>query len=400
VTYDLANTIFAFGVVGYGFVFWMTDNGVSDGVLGRIEGIAGLIVAFIAPWLGARTDFRGRRLATLAATTLLAVVGTVLLGLGPQWMTFVALGFAIIGFQVGSAIYDALLPDVSTPATRGRVSGLGVGVGYVGSFVGLGIFYLMQEVLDESYAATFMSLGLAFLFFSIPTFVYVRERPRPRPHGEPPSLSKTASHLVAAWRRASGYPDVVRFLISRFLYTDATNTLLGGFLTLFVTEELGFSRGFMLKLAAVVIGFAVPGGLIAGRMVGQYGPLRVLSIALCLVVVGIVSAIVAALSGWLNLVWVIGPLGGAALGAIWSADRVLMARISPPQHFGEFYGLYATVGRFSFILGPLMWAFLVDNLHLGRNVAMGALICFLLAALWVLRRVDDRERQWDHENRD
>jgi len=372
VTYDLANTIFAFGVVGYGFA---------------------------APWLGSRTDFQGRRLPTLAVTTLLAVVGTVVLGSGPQWLTFLALGLGFIGFQIGSALYDALLPDVSTPATWGRVSGLGVGVGYVGSFVGLGIFMLVKEVLDKSYAATFGGLGLAFLVFSIPTFVFVRERPRPRPQGRPPSLLGTASHLVAAWRRASRYQDVVRFLMARFLYTDATNTLLGGFLTIFVTQELGLSKGFMFWLLAVVIGVAVPGGLIGGRLVERFGPLRVLSFALFLVAIGIATAIGAALSGLAELVWVIGPLGGAAIGAIWSADRVLMARISPPQHFGEFYGLYATVGRFSFILGPLMWGFLTDNFHLGRNVAMGMLICFILASLWVLRRVDDGERQWDQADR-
>ncbi|MEX2280038.1 MAG: MFS transporter, partial [Acidimicrobiia bacterium] len=77
----------------------------------------------------------------------------------------------------------------------------------------------------------------------------------------------------------------------------------------------------------------------------------------------------------------IGAMGGLALGATWAADRVVMIRVSPPEHLGEFYGLYATVGRFATILGPLVWALIVDGLGLGRNVAMLALAA-LVAAGW------------------
>ena len=82
-------------------------------------------------------------------------------------------------------------------------------------------------------------------------------------------------------------------------------------------------------------------------------------------------------------------------GATWSSDRVVMTRISPPRHLGEFYGLYATVGRFATIGGPLVWAIIVDGLGIGRNVAMAALAVFVAAGWWILRKVDDSERNWD-----
>ncbi len=111
------------------------------------------------------------------------------------------------------------------------------------------------------------------------------------------------------------------------------------------------------------------------------------------------SGIAAAVTDRTELAWIIGPLGGIALGATWSSDRVVMTRVSPPRRLGEFYGLYATVGRFATIAGPLVWAIVVDGLDLGRNFALGALIAFVFAGWWTLRKVDDRERDWPPDDR-
>ena len=394
VVYDLANTIFALGVIGLYFPAWMAENDIADSRLALVEALAGVTVIFAAPWIGSRTDHSGRRLPSLAWTTGIAVAMTVVLDLGPQALTFLALAIALIGFNTGSVVYDALLPDVSTEETRGWISGLGVGVGYLGSFIGLGLGVLTLDVLEWGYAATFRVLGTGFLIFAIPTFLLVRERPRsPRP-GPPPSARSLATEVAEAWRRAARYPDAFRFLIGRFLYTDAINTLIGGFLTIFVIEELGMSVAESRNLLGGAILAAMLGGLGGGRLAQRHGPLRTLRWMLVGWMVAIGFGVGAGLTGSLALAWMIAPLGGFALGGTWAADRVVMLRVSPPRHLGEFYGLYAMVGRFATILGPLIWAITVDLLHLGRPVAMGALGVFVLAGWLRLARVDDRPRAW------
>jgi UMF1 family MFS transporter len=393
VVYDLANTVFALGVIGRYFPEWLTEAGRPDSALAVVEAGAGVVVIFLAPWAGARSDVRGRRVPTLVLTTLVCVAATALLATGSEMMTLVLLGVALIAFNVGAVVYDALLVDVSTPANRGRISGLGVGVGYVGSVVGLGLGVLSLDVLGWSFAATFRLLALAFLLLALPAFFFIEERAG-RDDSPLPGFVDVGRKLALSWRLAAGYDGVVRFLVGRFLYTDAINTLIGGFLTIFVIEELGLDGSFVTALLGVAIVAAIFGALGAGAFIERFGPVRVLRAVLVLWMVAIAAGIGAAITGQTGLAWAIGPLGGLALGATWASDRVVMTRISPPRHLGEMYGLYATVGRFATILGPLAWAIIVDLAGLGRRVAMAALTVFIGAGWWVLRRVDDSERPW------
>ncbi len=395
IVYDLANTIFALGVIGLYFPDWLTSMDQPDSVLAIVEAAAGVVVVFVAPWAGARSDVRGTRVRTLAYTTVVAVAATALLGINvPSSAIFLAV--ALVAFNIGSVVYDALLIDVSTEEDRGRISGLGVGIGYFGSYIGLLIGIITLDLLDWSYAATFRVLALGFLLFAIPAFVFIKERPG-HTREPPPGLLDIPLRLVRSWRKASEYPGVVRFLVSRFLYTDAINTLIGGFLTIFVIQELGLDRRFVTALLGLAITAAIAGGIGAGRVISRFGPNRVLRWVLVIWMVAIGSGIIAAATGQTWIAWTIGPLGGIALGATWASDRVVMTRISPPDHIGEFYGLYATVGRFATILGPLMWAFVVDVLDLGRSVAMAVLIGFVFLGWILLRGVDDRIRSWGEQ---
>jgi UMF1 family MFS transporter len=394
VIYDLANTIFALGVVGLYLPDWITTRGLPDSALSAVTATAGAAVAVGGPWVGARSDHRGRRLPGLRSTTLVAIAATASLASLPAIATFVALFVALVAVNIGSVLYDALLPDVSTPATRGWVSGLGVGVGYFGSFIGLGIGVVTLDVLDLGHAATFQALAAGFLLFSLPAFLWIDEPPRPPRAGSPPSLAGVVGDLIRSWQRAGEYPGLVRFLVGRFLYTDAINTLIGGFLAIYALEELGLDRAGSRNLLGLAIAAAVLGGLAGGRAVQRLGPRRTLRAVLVLWMIALASGILAALVDRTGLIGITGALGGIALGGTWAADLVVMTRIAPPRHLGEFYGLYATVGRFATILGPLVWALVVDVLGWGRTAAMGALLGFVAAGWRVLRGIDDRPREW------
>jgi UMF1 family MFS transporter len=395
IIYDLANTIFALGVVGLYVPSWLHDSDLSDSSLAFTEAIAGALVIVIAPWIGARTDRSGRRLPALLGTTVVAVLATAGLASFSPTTTLILLGVGLLGVNAGSAVYDSLLPSVSDPGNRARVSGLGVGIGYVGSFIGLGIGLLAFEIFDAGYPTTFRLLAAGFAAFSIPIFLWVHEQPITLAPGTGQNPTNGDNlirgqnpirSLASAWRKAARTPGVLRFLLGRFLYTDAINTLIGGFLALFVLTELNLSTRQTNNLLGVAIAAAIGGGLGGGRLTTLIGARMALRAVLLIWVLALGLGALTAVIGVTWLIWIVGALGGTALGATWAADRVLMLELSPPEHIGEFYGLYATVGRFATILGPLVWAAVVDGLGWGRRAALLVLAGFILAGWWIVRK--------------
>jgi len=405
--YDLANTIFALGVGSLFFAEWLTDNqerlpdlpgwlsrgDPADLALTVAVDLAMIVVIVLGPWIGARSDHRGNRLRYLLPMTVLAVVPTFFLASVGVVGSLALFSIALIGFNLGSVVYDALLPDVSTPENVGVVSGVGIGVGYLGSFIAVAVGYMFLD--SAGFATVFKIIAVLFALFAIPTFLWVRERPRRREPGAPPSLRSSVRRLIASWRLARRHQGVARFLVGRFLYTDAINTLIGGYLTIYAKEELGFTSGELQALLTVAITAAIVGGFSGGRLVDRVGPRRLLHAVLYAWMVAMVVGIVAGGTGTKALAWPLGGLGGLALGATWAADRVYMQRISPPRHLGEFYGLYATVGRFATLLGPLTWGLIVTVAGLPREFALAALVVFLVAGRVVLQGVHDLPRRWE-----
>jgi UMF1 family MFS transporter len=398
VLFDLANTIFVLGVTSRYFGVWVVeDQGGRDWQVSVAVNLAMIVVIITAPWMGARSDHFGRRRPYLIAATVVTVAATAVLASVGVVASLAAFVVGQIGLNLGSIAYDAMLPDVSTTDTRGRVSGTGVAVGYIGSFIAVGTGLLLLE--PYGYAVLFRTQAALFLLFAVPAFLFIRERPRQVLPGPPPPISQTLRRLVAAWRRTRRYEGVTRFLVARFFYTDAMNTVFI-FVAIFARSEIGLTDRQTDFLTLIGIVTALLGALVAGRLCDLIGPRRTLHGALYLWMIGIALAVVVGLTESTQFAWIIGAIGGAGLGATAATDRVYMTRISPPRHLGEFYGLYAVVGRFATLFGPLVWALIADVLGFGRIVAIGSLLLFFATGRLILQKVGDHPRNWTAEDQE
>jgi UMF1 family MFS transporter len=397
VLYDLANTIFSLNILSLYFTLWVTDDmGGRDGHYLVANSLSMALIFVSAPLIGALSDQTPRRLPFLVCTTFVCCGFTLLLGSGGLWLSLVFFVVANAFYQAGLIFYDALLPTVSTPENRGKIGGIGVGVGYAGSLLGIGMGLTVTTLLGEDEKPTIFRLtALAFALFALPCFLWVKEVPRAGavPFGRE-SARRAWRELGETARRARRYPRLTRFLTGRLFYTDAANTMIAT-MGIYATKEVGFSDAEVQVVLAVGIVAALAGGLVCGPLVDRHGPRWVLDRVLGLwAVVLIATAAVAYLDLGKHLFWGIGALAGFALAGLWSADRPFMLLLSPPRYLGAFYGLYAMVGRFAAIIGPLLWTLVVDVLDLGRPAAVLSLLGMMAISFLILRRVSDSRPSW------
>ena len=304
---------------------------------------------------------------------------------GNLWPSLALFLAANLFFQAGVVVYDALLPAVSTPANRGRVGGIASGLSNLGALLGLGLGFLVLRAGGE-YETIFRLTSITFLLLAIPCFLWVKEPPRTVEHVPLVRAARGAMRaLVATARRARSYPDLIRFLVGRAFYAEAANTI-GLFLGVYLVVTLGFTSEQKDLMLLIGLTAAVIGGVFWGFVVDRIGPRD--SLMRVLTVWSVALALIAA-TGFLLLpheaLWLIAPLAGFALGGIWASDRPLMVGLAPPQYLGQFYGLYALAGRFAALVGPLIWALIVDVLGLGRPVALLVLLALVLVAMVILR---------------
>jgi UMF1 family MFS transporter len=398
VLYDFANTMFSMNIVSLYFTLWVVNvMGGTDGQYGLANGASMAVILLLSPLLGALTDQAPRRMPFLIAATAVCIGFTFLLGRAGVTTSLIFFAIANIGYQAGLQFYDSLLPVVSTEANRGKIGGIGIGVGYLGSLIGVAIGgYILSgaELLPaaeqtERYRLVFQVTAFLFLIFAIPCFLVVRERRRADRTFNFGAVRAAVRQVAETIRSTGQYPGLTRFLIGRFFYTDAVNTVLL-FMGVYVSNEVGFTSQQVTRVLLLAISFAFVGGLLLGRVVDRIGPKRTLNRVLALW--GVVFIWVAAVGLFRLpgvLFWPAACLAGVALGGTWAADRPYMLRLTPPDKIGEFYGLYGMIGRFAAITGPLVWALIVDLLGLGRPVAILTLLFGIVIAYLILRPVSD-----------
>ena len=408
VLYDLANVIYSMNIASLYFSLWVVNvMGGVDADFAWATSVSQAIIFVGAPFLGALTDQASRRVPFLAISTVVCVAFTALLGQGGLMWSLAFFVLANVAYQAGIQFYDALLPDVTTNENVGRVGGVGIGMGYVGSFMGVaigtlilrGVEHMPRSVQSARYTTVFQISAALFLLFALPAFFFIKEHVRPPRHFTLGAIPAALRQVAGTVRESRRFPGLFRFLIGRACYTDAVNTVIA-MMGVYVTNEVGFSaRQVSFVLLTAIASAAVGAIFFWGRVVDRVGPKRALDAVLALWTVVFVWV---ALVGFLHLpgavFWPAACLAGIALGGTWVADRPYMLRLTPPTRVGEFYGLYGMVGRFSAITGPFIWGFVVNVLHLGRPVAVLTLLVGIVVAYFILRPLSDAPRTWTAED--
>jgi len=366
--YDFANTIFSMNILTLYFAGWLIlDHGLEDIWYSVTFSASMLLVALSMPVLGAMSDAHGTKKKYLLLLTIGCVLATLLLGVIARLpievkleMTLALLVFAAANycFEGGLVFYNALLPQVSHHRKMGQISGLGVGLGYLGAIVGMFLVLPFVQGKIPMFGAAgkdqaFIPTAVLFFLFALPIFLWVKTD---RPSSSDRVRVKAAFKSV--WRdlvNTKKYPGVTRFLISDFLFEDAIATVIL-FMAIYTQAVMGFGEVEKTILFTVSTTSAALGSIGCGWVTDRLGPKRTLS----LVVWGwIVALLLVSVTSQRWLFWILGSLIGIFLGSTWTASRPLMASLVPRDKLGQFFGLYSLSGRAAAIIGPLLWGLMV-----------------------------------------
>jgi UMF1 family MFS transporter len=407
--YDFANTIFSFAIVSGAMGQWLVAPDRFGEATGQLVFSIAVAIsvglnALVSPILGALSDRGGRRLPFLLVFTALCVAPTAVIGLSGPWLGTLLFIVANFAYQAALIYYDASIKLVSQPANRGRLSGLGTGIGYCGTvFVALLIQFGKVPV-----EARFPLAALLFALFAIPLFVVVRESvPAGTQRITPRDFLGSWAQLRTTWQHAGQVPGLRRFLVGRFFYSDAVNTVIV-VMAVVATEAVGFDtfEANLILLTLTVVAIAM--SFVWGYLCDRIGPRKTLLIVLGSWAVGLViGAISLSLNGTnaagdpvpampgVGLFVLAGAILGSGLGGVQVSDRVFMVRLSPPARVGEFFGVYGLVGKASQVLGQLLYGatiyLLLDSLGtVAYQVAILSLIVTMLVGLWLIWPVSDR----------
>ncbi|HEX7196853.1 MAG TPA: MFS transporter [Candidatus Limnocylindria bacterium] len=397
--YDFANTIFSFAIVSFAMSLWtirFLGEGPGTFWFTAAVSMSVLLNAIVSPVLGAMSDRVGRRKPFLAAFTVVCIAATVTIGLVDIRLGLVAFAIANFAYQAALIYYDALLPDVARPIARGRLSGIGVALGYCGTLlVGVLLLSGISTAADgSSTPATFALVAGLFLVFAGPLFLVVRELPREGASLRAADAARSFGQLAQTVRNARESPGLLRFIVARFFYSDPVNTAIA-VMSAFAVHAVGFTEGEALQVLLVLTVVAVVASFGWGFLADRWGPRRTLFAVLGTWAIGLVV-----ITGFLSPVPFLfaGALLGAGLGGVGVVDRLMLLRLTPPGRIGEMFGLYGLVGKFSAVIGPLIYGIIVASLlgSLGRGayqVAIGSLFVLLVVGIWILRGVPEGERE-------
>ncbi|HEY7053491.1 MAG TPA: MFS transporter [Mycobacterium sp.] len=386
--------VYLTGTVGAG----MPGGASPASWLGRALTVAGVTVALLAPVTGVWVDVPQRRRRTLAALTVTLVALTASMSLIHDDVSYLWPGLALLALtaacsDLASVPYNAMLRQLATPQTSGRISGFGWAAGYVGSVVLLlvvyagfihgdgptrGLLHIATADGQNVRAAMLLTAGWMAVF-ALPVLAApppnveseIAAGAAPSRTGVLGAYRKLWSDISEEWRRDR---NVVYYLLASAVFRDGLAGVFA-FGAVLGVSVYGVSQADVLLFGVSASVVAAVGAAIGGVLDDRVGSKAIILGSLAAMIA--VGLTLLSLSGALAF-WICGLLLCLFVGPTQSSARTLLLRMTAQGKEGVAFGLYTTTGRAVAFLAPWMFFMFVDSFGTDR-AGMGGLLVVLAA---------------------
>lgn len=393
VVYDLANTVYA-ATLTFLFTPFVADQGGRE-ALGYTNFASMALAGCLVPMFGALADHTARTRRYLVVATLLCIAAMLGWSFDGSRAWLIGCFFvANLAYNTSLLFYNSLLPAVADDAHVGRVSGLGVGIGYFGTILVLAALLPLPAAPTTKFALA----GGLFLVAALPCLLLVADPRPPRAGSSRGAIAAALQTLGATLKDLPRRRALLWFLIGNLCLVDVLNTAVLFFadFTLQVFADplrehavalFGHAlegQGLLLVTGLALNFLALPFGVLLGRFTDR-APLAVMRLS-GLALFGALAG--GALFGGTSLVGyllTLVALGALGLAGIWTAGRKVVLILAPPERVGEYFGLYGITTKLS-VFGSAIYAFVAE--HVGTKPAMlaqGVQLAIGLGCLAVVR---------------
>ncbi|HHG75498.1 MAG TPA: MFS transporter, partial [Persephonella sp.] len=241
-----------------------------------------------------------------------------------------------IMYQQSLIFYNSLLKDVSGNKDKGLISGLGVGIGYIGGVFSL----LIANYLSDSHSQTFLITAVIFTLFALPSILFLRSEKTEPEKIKIKNILKEKNFLL--------------FLISVLLLTDAAHGLII-FMSVYLNKVFNMTQDQIVNTIAFAGIFAIVSAPIIGYSLKKLKP----SLIMKYIFIGWILGFIFLFVSNTTTIYAVAIFFGILLASLWTTMRVVLIEISPQSQLTTRFAFMALSERMASIISPLTWGIIV-----------------------------------------
>ena len=387
ILYDFGMAWFSLVIITAYFILYFKevvvggDRGYGDFLWGIAVSTAMLLSVMLSPLLGALADMRQNKKAFFIISAGLSIISTILLYFTGPNRVFLAMLLLVTGYSgytVSMTFYNAFLPEIAGTGSVEKISGIGWGIGYLGGLAAL----LCMAFLVTSVAggkSIILLAGMMYGLFALPSFFVLQDSPG-KARAVPASIKDGFQRILATFKEIRSFRRVFLFILGYFFVSDAMSTVIV-FFSSYTVHTLHFSVRENTILLMMIQVSAAGGSVATGLLAKRIGALQTVILT---IVVWIAALLGIFAFSSTTAFYVLSVCAGLVLGGTQATARSFIARESPAEKAGEFFGFMTFGSKVAAIFGPLLYGFISKQTDNPRIAILSLEFFFIMGLIIML----------------